>query len=817
MLVSLNLLLRSYRVHFNRCLIVILAMLFAVAGLSAVLVLNDTAKRSYQQATQPLLSGVRHRVVAKTGNALTKSDYASLRRLGFINLVPVLSQTVSFFTSPDGQQQTARFVGMDPFAMLSLPPESRAGATKDSGPLAQFFVNTWQKGNLLVHPTYAKELKLQSDDEIFFTAEGTSAVMEITDASGMGRQILTDIAVLQALLNTEEITALFVVNGKDIGKLTENLPNHLKLESTNSGNEAVQLTDSFHLNLLAMALLMFVVCMFVAMNALHLLLIKRLANLKILRQLGVRIHSIVLAMLIEVGLLCLLLTPVGILLGIELAGLLSPSVYRTLESLYSVRISFDQLSFFSLWVKCFITALIGALIASSLPILQLKQNLSKTGTMSLITNQDRIWRNLFLVFSLSACALLVSTKGMIWSFLIVALLVFSGCAAVLYSLPLLLLKVNTMIPLKYSLIRWSIADSLRISSHSKIAYCAFFIAVATNIGMNLMVDSFRQATDSWLTQRLNADAYIYTESPIQLVNWAQRNAQSIQLEPRYTSQGNLGDTQIDIFSYPDSQQFRQAMTFDFVSGNIWDSFQQGTGVLINQQLANSFGYKLNSNIRFNVGEKSFQKKVVGIYFDYGNPKKQLLLPTSEMKLLDADNRMFAVFSDTPYHLRAFETQLNKVDFELNFYKTEELLGLSMQTFDQTFTITKSLNIVTLLVAVFSLVTSILIIDMDNQKQRALMRSFGVTKLTLLFLGLGQYIILSTIVCLFAIPFGTLLSWLLINLINVQAFQWSYPLIINSSVIYWVIGLSLLTTAVGTLLPMLKNNQRSLNQEIKCLL
>ncbi len=817
MLISLNLLLRSYRVHFNRCLIVILAMLFAVAGLSAVLVLNDTAKRSYQQATQPLLSGVRHRVVAKTGNALTKSDYASLRRLGFINLVPVLSQTVSFFTSPDGQQQTARFVGMDPFAMLSLPPESRAGATNDSGALAQFFVNTWQKGNLLVHPTYAKELKLQSDNEIFFTAEGTSAVMEITDASGMGRQILTDIAVLQALLNTEEITALFVVNGKDISKLTENLPNHLKLESTNSGNEAVQLTDSFHLNLLAMALLMFVVCMFVAMNALHLLLIKRLANLKILRQLGVRIHSIVLAMLIEVGLLCLLLTPVGILLGIELAGLLSPSVYRTLESLYSVRINFDQLSFFSLWVKCFITALIGALIASSLPILQLKQNLSNTGTMSLITNQNRIWRNLFFVFSLSACALLVTTKGMIWSFLIVALLVFSGCAAVLYSLPLLLLKVNTLIPLKYSLIRWSIADSLRISSHSKIAYCAFFIAVATNIGMNLMVDSFRQATDSWLSQRLNANAYIYTESPIQLVNWAQRNAQSIQLEPRYTTQGNLRDTQIDIFSYPDSQHFRQAMTFDFVSRNIWDSFQQGTGVLINQQLANSFGYKLNSNIRFNVGEKSFQKKVVGIYFDYGNPKKQLLLPTSEMKLLDADNRMFAVFSDTPHHLKAFETQLNKVDFELNFYKTEELLGLSMQTFDQTFTITKSLNIVTLLVAVFSLVTSILIIDMDNQKQRALMRSFGVTKLTLLFLGLGQYIILSAIVCLFAVPFGTLLSWLLINLINVQAFQWSYPLIINSSVIYWVIGLSLLTTAVGTLLPMLKNNQLSLNQEIKCLL
>lgn len=817
MLVSLGLLLRSYRYHFNRCLIVILAMLVGVAGLSAVLVLNETAKRSYRDATQPLLSGVTHRIEAKSNTSLTKKDYAELRRAGLVNLVPVLSQSVAFVASPGEQPQTARFIGMDLFAILSLPKEFRNGVTDENDNISSFFANTWQQGNLLIHPDFAKELGLSAESKVSPVGSDSAAQIAVVEAQGLGRQIVTDIAMLQALLVTNEISSLFVVNGQNTAHIQSLLPEHLVLEPINSGEDAAQLTDSFHLNLMAMALLMFVVCMFVAMNALHLLLIKRLPNLKVLRQLGMQVKHIRMAMLLEVTLLSLILTPLGILLGIELASMLSPSVYKTLESLYAVRISFSQLSFLSLWIKCVTTTLAGAMIAIALPLWQLNQNLSKAKNAGEYSTKNLLWRHLFLIFSGVGGALYALTSGMLWSFIIVALLVFAGCCAVLYVLPLLLVSAKKCVPTKFPLLRWSIADSLRISSHSKIAYCAFFIAVATNIGMNMMVDSFRQATDSWLTQRLNADAYIYTESPAELLNMAQHQAPAIQLEARHTIKGSWANGPLDIYSYPNTTHFRQAMKFDSASHNLWANFQQGQGVLINQQLAFSGEYKVNSNIRFSVAGKTFDKVVAGIYFDYGNPNKQLLLSESEMTRLDTDHRMFAVFSDSPDQLTDFAEQANLLEIEFSMYKTEELLGLSMSTFDQTFSITKSLNIVTLLVAVFSLVTSILIIDMDNQRQRALMRSIGLSKLTLLYLGLGQYLTISTLVCLLAIPFGTLLSWLLINLINVQAFQWSYPLIIESHVIIWVVGLSLFTMTFGVLLSMLKKNQRSLSEETKCLL
>ncbi|KTF07597.1 conserved hypothetical protein, secreted, partial [marine sediment metagenome] len=53
-----------------------------------------------------------------------------------------------------------------------------------------------------------------------------------------------------------------------------------------------------------------------------------------------------------------------------------------------------------------------------------------------------------------------------------------------------------------------------LSSKTRLAVCAFFIALTANIGMNTMTDSFRDATEQWLTQRLYAPFYLYTDAPL---------------------------------------------------------------------------------------------------------------------------------------------------------------------------------------------------------------------------------------------------------------------------------------------------------------
>lgn len=815
MLESLSLLSRSYIFHTGRCLIVVLAIIFAVAGLSAVLVLNENAKKSYKNATQPLLKNVHFQIVPRPGASLTAKDYARLRRAGLSRLVPVLTKRFAISDKPDSTTKMARFIGMDAFAVLSLPEQYRPSLKQENGSITKGFNQTWQQQHLLIHDVYAKELGVVDGEPLTLDNNGYTATFSVTDTSGLGRQIFADIGVLQSLLGSDELTALFLLGEVDQAKLNAVMPDHLKLQATNSGEDAEQLTGSFHLNLLAMALLMFVVCMFVVMNALNLLMVKRLRNLKILRQLGITRPQIFTAMLVEMLLLTLLLTPVGVFIGVQIAQFLSPSVYRTLENLYSVTLNFEQASYISLVLKSGITAVIGALAACTLPIMQLNQRLSGLTQTTSVGKQSMVWFAYALALSIAAFSIFSLLKGMFWVFTVVALLVFAGCALILALLPIVLVFLESTIPHHFPLVRWSLADCLRVSSHSKIAFCAFFIAISTNIGMNLMVDSFRQATDSWLTQRLNADGYLYSESPEALLSWSNQHHPNVTLIPRLTASGLINDSSTDVYSYPSTSDFQEAMAFDQATSDAWQHFENESGVFVNQQLAYSQQLSLNSVVNIRIDNRQFQRTVKGIYFDYGNPKKQILMPLKTLNKLASDNRMFAVFTDSPGELDTYFKQLLSTGIDARFYDTQSLLGLSMQTFNQTFVITHSLNIVTLLVAAFSLATSIIIIDMDSQRQRALMRCMGVSRKTLTLLGLAQYLFLSIIVCILAVPFGVGLSWLLINLVNVQAFNWSYPMLVEPDVILSTIMVSLLLMTVGTLMANLLTNKSTTLAGLRC--
>ena len=167
-------------------------------------------------------------------------------------------------------------------------------------------------------------------------------------------------------------------------------------------------------------------------------------------------------------------------------------------------------------------------------------------------------------------------------------------------------------------------------------------------------------------------------------------------------------------------------------------------------------------------------------------------------------------------LSQLKSSLEQSEFDSSMITTKDLLGLSMETFDHTFVITDSLGIVTLLVAAFSLASSMIIFNLDDKPKQALMRSLGISRQLLLGTNLSQYCGLVSLVCLVAIPFGLILSWLLINLVNLQAFHWRYPLIIEPIVLLKVLLTSVVVVSVSLLFPLLKTANQRLNEDIKWL-
>lgn len=833
MVTVLKLIWASYQHNTLRLALVLIALVTACAGLSAVLVINSAAKNSYASSSQPFLQQVEQRIIALSGHTLSKQDFASLRRLGFTQLIPVLRSSQNIIHPITGESQRISLLGIDTFSIISYsvnnPLVTKQNSSKNS---TQQLAQLWRPPFVSVmHPDFATELNLINGQIYSHQNNQLLPKLAVTAIEGLGREIVMDIGQLQQVLGKQKISELLLVGEKNAVRthaLKAALPVHLRLENINTGEQAQQLTGSFHLNLLAMACLMFVVCMFVVMNALHLLIMKRWHNLRIARQLGVSRKQIYSAQGIELVLISILCAPMGAIAGIFLAQLASPLVSLTLQSLFDVRIGYTQVAYLTLMTQCFAACLLGALAAAILPMWQLNTKLALRNLSTDINTRHRLWVYASILLGLIALGLAYYSTGMLMSFSAIAMGIFAGCSLLIYAVPKSLNILFHSLPEQWLLFRWLAADGVRLSQKSKIACCAFFIALTSNIGMNLMVDSFRQATQQWLTQRLVADQYVSTQSTKVFNEWlATQDIDVLVIERKgldavllYKSVSQpKNPTRIELRSYPNNTLYQDAMLFASEQADSWQIFAAGQGVLVNQQLAFRHGLTLGDELRFYVGSGEPEtKQIVGIYYDYGNQRAQALLALNHFAQYSADTTLFALHFDSEQQQSLFANQLASASIsnQVRSIQTSELLALSMQTFERTFVITDGLNIVTLLVAALSLATSVLMIDMDNRPQRALLRSMGVSNYQITGLSLIQYTLLSLLACLVALPFGIGLTWLLINLINVQAFSWSYPILITSSKLFSAGLLSILLIVLAVALPLFKLSRRKLVEDIKCL-
>lgn len=807
-------LLKEHRQQPMRVLTIVFAMAIGCAGLTAVLVINDAAKLSYQQASQPLVSNVNMVIAPKNGEKISKSDYAELRKRGFVNLVAVTQQQVML-----SAQKSVQIFGIDYFAIMSLAELANTNQVSTIADIG--FSNSTR---YLAHPNFKKRLDKNADMKGQFLISQNIKLGPISEYSGngMGEQLVADISVVFEDFPGSSITYLMVIgHHREIALLSSALPSHLYVKELVTGADAEELTGSFHMNLLAMGLLMFVVCLFVIMNALHLLMSKRIAMFKILRQMGVTMTELGIATLLEALVISTLSCMIGIFVGIWFASILAPAVNQTLANLYQVNVGFNQLSLLDIFIQCWLASVIGVIAACILPLKQISHELTMLVENVPRRQPNRLWFALsILLFSLAGL-MLIWVNSVLGAFLIIALIIFAGCFLVLAATPWLLNQLAKMIPPYQPIAHWSARDALRVSNKSNIALCAFFIAVVANIGMNLMVNSFRGATEDWITQRLDADAYIYTNQATQVKQWLKQNTPEFETLIRRQEMGIFEQQNIEIRSFPTSPNRQKSLVFDSNKKGAWNAFNAQDGVLINQQFALSKEITLGQPIDViteTLGKQTYT--VVGIYLDYGNPNSQLLLPPEKVKEPEDGRNIIALYLSNRHSIEEQLEQLTIAfpdDFEQSdLLKTSELLTLSMATFDRTFAITHGLNIITLLVAAFSLATSVLMIDKDNAPQRALIKSMGVGANKLLVSTMTQYSLLCFVVCLLATPFGIGLSWLLINLVNVHAFHWSYALHIEPSIVLNIIVVSSALILITVFIPALRSAKTPLISDIKWL-
>jgi putative ABC transport system permease protein len=124
-------------------------------------------------------------------------------------------------------------------------------------------------------------------------------------------------------------------------------------------------------------------------------------------------------------------------------------------------------------------------------------------------------------------------------------------------------------------------------------------------------------------------------------------------------------------------------------------------------------------------------------------------------------------------------------------------------FERTFAVSAALNVLTLTIAGFAILTSLLTLAAMRLPQLAPVWALGLTRAELSRLEVLRALLLAVLTFLAAIPVGLLLAWVLLAVINVEAFGWRLPMFLFPRDWVWLGLLSLLAAGLASLWPALR--------------
>lgn len=760
-------------------LTLVMGVALATALWSAVQAINAEARASYDRAASILSQNQLDQLVAKDGGTIPLETYAKLRRAG-LDVSPVIEGQYRFGST------RIRLIGIDP---LTMPSDGALLPASDRSGLIDFMT---APGVMIVSPATASTLKNTAG----LTVRKTT---NIPDGAAF-----VDISTAARILERNgDLSRLVISSIQDLDRQAIGLiAPEFTIREAGGRPDVARLTDSFHLNLTAFGFLAFIVGLLIAYSATGLSFEQRRGTFRTMRSLGVSLGSLTTMLVIEITLFALLSGAVGVVLGYVIASALLPGVAATLGGLYGASVAGSLSIRPEWWLAGLGMALIGTWLSSL-------QHLWRVWRMPILsTAHSRAWtmasaRGLVLqatigIFLIVLSGLLIWTGGGLLSGFAVLAALLLGAA---FSLPPFLafvMKVGERIS-RPILVRWFFADTRQQLPGLSLALMALLLALSANIGVGTMVSSFRETFLGWLDQRLAAEVYVTARDETeaaQLRRWFPDHTRAVL--PIWSTRGEISGEQVQVFGVADDPTYRDHWPLILGSSTTWDEIASGRGALVNEQFWRSGKASPGQKISLPGG---WSATVVGVFSDYGNPTGQVIIGINALvEHYPAVEKLRYGLRLAPEDLADFRRRLID-EFglpEANIIDQASLKRQSVAIFEQTFAVTGALNILTLAVAGFAMFSSLLTLASLRLPQLAPVWALGLRRRDLALLEFIRTLALWFITFVAAIPVGLALAWVLLSIINVEAFGWRLPMILFP--MKWLkLGLVALVAAVVSVL------------------
>lgn len=746
----------------------------ATALWSGVQAINAEARASYDAAAATLGEGQFAQITARDGGAIPQATYVALRRAGWA-VSPVI----------EGRLEGVRLIGLEP---LTAPGGLGPVRLDEGADLGAFLSGEGQilaRTETLARLSDTGAQKLPSPDVAPNTA-------------------LTDIGLAQRLLGRAgEIDRLIVANVQPLTRasLAQVAP-ELVESPPPEGGDVARLTDSFHLNLTAFGLLSFAVGLFIVHGAIGLAFEQRRPMVRTLRALGAPLRRLIALMAVELAVLALIAGLIGVGLGYVIAAALLPDVAATLRGLYGADVA-GQLSLRpAWWLSGLAIAMGGTAVAAGGALWSLARMPLLSGAHPrawAMGRQSRGQAVAALALLGLAGTLAVWGQGLMAGFTMLGALLIGGALA----LPPLLTQVLRWAERlsQAPVAQWFWADTRQQVPGLSLALMALLLAMAANVGVSTMVSSFRLTFTGFLDQRLASELYVTAADTAQaeaIIAVAARDADAIL--PLLSAEVTVAGLPAQIYGARDHATYRENWQFLQAVPAVWDVLARGEGVLVNEQLYRRAGLDLGMMVPVGAG---LTLPVLGVYGDYGNPIGQVIVTEDlfRAQFPQITALRFGLRSD-PARVESLRVSLrNEADLpDTAMVDQAALKAMSLAVFERTFTVTTALNVLTLAVAGFAILMSLLTLAAMRLPQLAPVWALGLTRRRLAGLDLVRAIVLAALTGALALPLGLALAWALLAVVNVEAFGWRLPMYLFPLDYLRLGALALVAAALAALWP-----------------
>jgi putative ABC transport system permease protein len=784
-----TLILRPLRRDLLRTALTILSVALGVAVVVAIDLAGDAATGSFHSSMQTLTGKTDLEIIATGG--IDERYMATLAALPIdVHFAPILEAQIVLPGIGAVPLYGADLVGAPEGAAVSKALAARVGSTAITGTLA------------------GRPVSFSVGQTI--DAAGEFVVIDIADAQ-------------QALHRFGKLDRIDVTVGpkEDFGGVERAirgaLPAATQVVKPGARSEENQrMLRAFRWNLRVLSYISLVVGAFLIYNTISVSVVRRRAEIGILRAIGAARSTILALFLVEALLFGVTGAALGVLLGRILAGGAVRLIADTVNALYTTsRPAPIELTAFETWTGILTGALVA--FASALAPAREAMLVAPTEAMSRGAREHRArlrWRRgLAWSVVLGALALAASQADPVSGYPVggyVAALLAIGAAAL--AAPAVVIAVNriTRRVVHAHVVGLLAERSLTASlSRTSVVVAALATAIAMMASVGIMVGSFRETVALWLDTQLRADLYVRPAGPSSAGDYPPLAAEVPGLLA-----ASAGVAAVDVFhAVPlhfrgeratlgagDMQIVRRYGRLQFLPGEDRDailrSLPHQDRAIASEPFANRHHVRAGDRLTIPIGERAVTLTLAGIYYEYSSSQGYLILDRSTLLQYlpgqPATNAAIYLASGADRERVQRDVQLRTAAYGVSVAPNQALRRSAIEIFDRTFAITWALEAVAIVVAMLGAANSLLALVLDRRRELGLLRYLGASAPQVQGMILIEAAFLGLLALLLGLALGFALSLLLVFVVNKQSFGWTiqfhppYGLLAGALLLVWFV-------------------------------